>query len=301
MSTFTQFLLAETQTETPVADPLMQFWQDVKSFFTNAGLNLVIGIAIIVLGLIFCKIFKVVLKKIMKKAKRDDAIVHFVTSLVDVILKIVVLIAALATMGINTASIITVLGTCGVAIGLALKDSLGNLASGVIIAINKPFKTGDYIQAAGEEGTVETINLFNTTLVTPDNKEIVVPNGALSSSNIVNFSTKETRRVDFEFIIAHDADFNKAQNTILSVLGAHSLVLADPEPVCRLKQMQTNGVLLTARAWVKNSDYWTVYFDVMEQMRDEFAQRNIAVPANQVDVRVLEKANNPEMRDCLDK
>lgn len=265
---------------------LDQFWQDVKSFFTNAGLNIVIGLAILILGLIFCKVFKVIITRLMKRTKRDEAVVHFVVSLIDVILKIVILIAALATMGINTASIITVLGTCGVTIGLALKDSLGNLASGVMIAFNKPFKQGDYIQAAGEEGTVETINLFNTTLLTTDNKEIVIPNGTLSSGNIVNFSKMETRRVDFEFTIAYSADFNKAQNAILSVCGAHPKVMTSPEPFCRMKKMDVDGILITARVWTKNEDYWSVYFDITEQVRDKFAQLQIEVPYKQLDVHV---------------
>lgn len=266
--------------------PIEQFWNDVKSFFTQAGLNIVIGLAILIVGLILCKVIKVIIKRVMKKAKRDEAVVHFAVSLIDIILKIVVLIASLATMGINTASIITVLGTCGVAIGLALKDSLGNLAAGVLIAVNKPFKQGDYIQSAGEEGTVETINLFNTTLLTPDNKEIVIPNGLLSSGNIVNFSKMETRRVDFEFSIAYSADFNKAQNAILSVCGAHEKILSDPAPFCRMKAMDNSSVMLTARAWVKTEDYWTVFFDVMEQVRDKFDQLGIEIPYPQLDVHV---------------
>lgn len=266
--------------------PIEQFWNDVKSFFTQAGLNIVIGLAILIVGLILCKIIKVIIKRVMKKAKRDEAVVHFAVSLIDIILKIVVLIAALATMGINTASIITVLGTCGVAIGLALKDSLGNLAAGVLIAVNKPFKQGDYIQSSGEEGTVETINLFNTTLLTPDNKEIVIPNGLLSSGNIVNFSKMGTRRVDFEFAIAYSADFNKAQNAILSVCGAHEKILSDPAPFCRMKAMNNSSVTLTARAWVKTDDYWTVFFDVMEQVRDKFDQLGIEIPFPQLDVHV---------------
>lgn len=266
--------------------PIEQFWNDVKSFFTQAGLNIVIGLAILIVGLILCKVIKVIIKRVMKKAKRDEAVVHFAVSLIDIILKIVVLIASLATMGINTASIITVLGTCGVAIGLALKDSLGNLAAGVLIAVNKPFKQGDYIQSAGEEGTVETINLFNTTLLTPDNKEIVIPNGLLSSGNIVNFSKMETRRVDFEFSIAYSADFNKAQNAILSVCGAHEKILSDPAPFCRMKAMDNSSVMLTARAWVKTEDYWTVFFDVMEQVRDKFNQLGIEIPYPQLDVHV---------------
>ena len=140
-----------------------QFWNDFVNFFKNAGLNILFGIIILVVGLVLCKLIKVILRKILRRSKRDEAMSSFVVSLVDIILKIIVLITALATMGINTASIIAVVGTCGVAIGLALKDSLGNLASGIMIIFNKPFKKDDYVEIAGQEGQITQINLFNTT------------------------------------------------------------------------------------------------------------------------------------------
>ena len=149
------------------------FINDVKTFFTTAGLNIVLGIIVIIVGLLICKIVKIVLRRAFRRSKRDEAMSHFIISLTDIILKIIVLVCALATMGINTASIITVLGTCGVAIGLALKDSLSNLASGVLIIYNRPFKKGDYIETPDVAGKVNTINLFNTVLLTSDNKEIV--------------------------------------------------------------------------------------------------------------------------------
>lgn len=274
---------AQTATE---KNPFEAFIEDVRAFFTKAGLNIVIGILILIVGLIICKIIKVVITRIMRRTKKDEAVVHFVASLIDVILKIVVLVAALATMGINTASIITVLGTCGVAIGLALKDSLGNVAGGMMIIVNKPFKKGDYISATGVEGVVQTINLFNTVLLTVDNKEVVIPNGQLSNSNIINFSAMDKRRVDFEINVACDTDLVKAQNAILSICGAHSKVHSDPEPFCRMNRVADGAIVFTVRAWCDTPDYWTVYFDLQEQIREKFVQLGVVMPYPQLDVHV---------------
>lgn len=272
--------------ETSALTPFQSFLEDVRSYFTHAGMNIVIGLLILIVGLIVCKIIKVVITRIMRRTKKDEAVVHFVASLIDVVLKICVLVAALATMGVNTASIITVLGTCGVAIGLALKDSLGNIAGGMMIIVNKPFKKGDYINAAGAEGIVQTINLFNTVLLSLDNKEIIVPNGLLSNSNVTNFSAMATRRVDIEVNVAVDTDLVQAQNAILSVCGAHAKVHSDPEPFCRMNRVENGAVVFTVRAWCDTAEYWGVYFDLQEQIRDKFQQLGIVVPYPQLDVHI---------------
>ena len=272
--------------ETATLTPFQAFLNDVREYFTHAGMNLVIGILILIVGLIVCKIIKVVITRIMRRTKKDEAVVHFVASLIDVVLKICVLVAALATMGVNTASIITVLGTCGVAIGLALKDSLGNIAGGMMIIVNKPFKKGDYINAAGAEGIVQTINLFNTVLLTLDNKEVVVPNGLLSNSNVINFSAMPTRRVDIDVNVAVDTDLVKAQNAILSVCGAHAKVHSDPEPFVRMNRVENGAVVITVRAWCDTAEYWGVYFDLQEQIREKFIQLGIVVPFPQLEVHV---------------
>lgn len=263
-----------------------QIWADIKAFFTNAGLNILIGIVIIIVGLIVCRIIKAILTRVLKRAKRDEAVTHFIVSLTDVVLKIIIMISALATMGINTASIITVLGTCGVAVGLALKDSLGNLASGMLIIVNKPFKTGDFIDAAGTSGTVSTINLFNTVLLTTDNKEVVVPNGLLSSGNIINYSAMDTRRVDLEFSISYSTDFRRAREIVLDLCALHEMVLDNPEPFCRVSKHADSAIILTTRVWVKTEDYWTVFYDLTEQVKTEFDTQGIAIPFPQLDVHI---------------
>ena len=171
-----------------------EFWQGIVNYFKNAGIDLLFGIIILVVGLIVVRLIKAVLKRILRRAKRDEAMSSFIVSLVNIVLEIVVLITALATMGINTASIIAVIGTCGVAIGLALKDSLGNIASGIMIIFNKPFKKDDYVEIAGEEGRITQINLFNTTLMTDDDTVIIVPNSEAVNNPIINYEGRSEER-----------------------------------------------------------------------------------------------------------
>lgn len=272
-----------------------KFLNEVKTFFTNAGINILLGIIIIIVGLLVCKIIKRLLKRAFDRSKRDEAMSHFIISLTDIILKIVVLVAALATMGINTASIITVLGTCGVAIGLALKDSLSNLASGVLIIYNKPFKKGDYIETPEVAGTVDTINLFNTVLLTTDNKEIVIPNGTLASEHLINYSRMKTRRVELKFGISYENDYKVAKEIVLNICYSHPAVLKEPEPMCRLSEHGANALILTTRVWVENDKYWDVYYDITEQVKDAFDAAGIVIPYPQMDVYLhnTQKAAEP--------
>ena len=256
-----------------------QFIETLVNFFTNAGARIILGIAIIIIGLIIAKLVKVVLKRIFDKAKRDEALTHFVISLVDVTLKVVIFISALATMGVNTASIITVLGTCGVAIGLALKDSLSNLAGGILIIFNKPFKKGDYIQTPDVEGTVETINLFNTTLITSDNKEVVIPNSDLSSEHLVNFTTLGERRLDIEISVALNADFRLAQQVILEVTASYDKIIDREAPICRVTRQTDTALVLLTRVWVKSGDYTTAQFDLNELIKEALDSVSIPYPA----------------------
>ena len=185
-----------------------KFLNEVKTFFTNAGINILLGIIIIVVGLLVCKIIKRLLKRAFDRSKRDEAMSHFIISLTDIILKIVVLVAALATMGINTASIITVLGTCGVAIGLALKDTLGNIAAGLMLIFLRPFCLKDFVEVnGGQLGTVKELGLFNTTFVTADGLFLVIPNALIWNNPITNFTRNGTRRISITVGIDYN-DYN---------------------------------------------------------------------------------------------
>lgn len=272
-----------------MAESWDQFMADIQQWGTDIGVKFLVGLVVLVLGLILCYIITKIVKRILKKGKKDETVVHFIVSLVDVVLKIVVLISALATMGINTASIITVLGTCGVAIGLALKDSLGNIASGIIIIVNETFKKGDYIEVNGKEGIVQTINLFNTTLLTFDNVEVVIPNGIISTNAVKNYTAMDLRRVDLTFKVASDTDFRFAQDTVLGFIDAYSKVIDTPEAVCRVDSFTDTGVVLVVRAWCKTDDYWDVFYDLQEGIRAQFIANNIAGPYQSVEIAERKK------------
>lgn len=271
-----------------MSESMQNFVDSITEFSTSTGFKFVIGLIILILGLIICKIIKAIIKRIMKKSNKDEAVMHFILSLIDIILKIVVLIAALATMGINTASIITVLGTCGVAIGLALKDSLGNIAAGIIIIVNGTFKKGDYIVCGGNEGIIQTINLFNTVLLTFDNVQVVIPNGIIATTAVLNNTAMDTRRVDLLFKVALDTDLKVAQDAVYEICDKHEKVMEYPEPVCRIDSQGDSYITLVVRAWCKTEDYWDVHFDLKEQIRQNFMDKGVEIPLPQLEVRSRE-------------
>ena len=173
--------------------------------------------------------------------------------------------------------------------GLAVQGSLSNFAGGVLIILTRPFKIDDYIETQGISGTVEDIHIIYTILRTPDNKVIHIPNGTLANSTITNYSSKDTRRVDFTFSIAYDADYLKAEQIILDICKSHSLVLDDPAPVCRLSEYADSAIKLVLRVWTLSSDYWNVYFDINESVKNEFDAAGISIPYNQLDVHIDNK------------
>ena len=204
---------------------MKEFGNKIVDFFKNAGLDILYGIIILVVGLLLCALIKAVLKKILlRRGKHDEAMVNFVAALVDIVLKIIVLITALATMGINTASIIAVIGTCGVAIGLALKDSLGNIASGIMIIFNKPFKKDDYVEIAGEEGRITNINLFNTTLKTDDDTVIIVPNSEAVNNPIINYEGCKFRRIVVDIAVDKGSEIAEVRDIVDKVATAEELL-----------------------------------------------------------------------------
>jgi small conductance mechanosensitive channel len=185
-----------------------------------------------------------------------------------------------------TSSIAALITSLGVGVGLAVQGALSNFAGGILIIFTRPFKIDDYIEACGVGGTVEDINLIHTILRTPDNKVITLPNGTLANENIVNYSVKDTRRVDLVFSISYEADFAQAQRLLLSTVAGHELVLADPAPFVRMKEHGDSAIKIAARVWVKSEDYWTVYFDLTERVKAVFDENDIVIPFNQLDVHL---------------
>lgn len=265
-----------------------QFWNDVKNFFTNAGLNILIGIVIIIVGLIVCRIVKRVLRRVLRKGRRDEAVISFVVSLTDIILKIIIMVSALATMGINTASIIAVLGTCGVSIGLALKDSLGNLASGIMIIFNKPFKTDDFVEVGGVSGKIVSINLFNTTLLTPDNKQVVLPNSLAVNNPLVNYDSCHIRRVDIPLSVPKGIELDYVKGIVGDIVEKDDRISETVPYSLRLTEQNADSVTLTLKIWCADNLYWDVLYDMNEKIYTAFTDKGIVRPNTQIDVRIKE-------------
>lgn len=260
------------------------FISQIVDFFKNAGWNILYGFIILVVGLVLVKLFQIVLRKILKRTKRDEAMVNFIVSLVYSVLVIVVIITSLATMGINTASIIAVVGTCGVAIGLALKDSLGNIASGIMIIFNKPFKKNDYVELAGEEGRISKISLFNTSLLTDDNTVIIVPNSAAVNNPIINYEGCTHRRLIVDVTVDKGSDIADVRAIVTKVAKAEARMSSERDFSFVMSGQDSNGILLQLRAFAAPEDYWDVKYRLTENVYNALRDNGYLTPNMRVDV-----------------
>lgn len=269
------------------------FWNAVDSFLTLQAApilaNLVLAILIFFIGKRVAKLLVSMSKKLLAKAKVDGVIVYFIGTIIYGILLLVVVIAALEKLGIETTSLVALVGAAGLAIGLALKDSLSNFASGVMLIVFRPFKTGDFIEAAGVAGIVENITIFNTMLRSGDNKEIIVPNAGVYGGTIVNYSAKPTRRVDMVFGIGYDDDIKLAKEILLNMMIEDERVLEDPAPGVVIATLGDNSINFSVKPWVNADDYWPVLFDTQEKVLLAFREANISIPYPQMDVHLHKK------------
>lgn len=250
------------------------------------GLKILGAVVIWIVGSwVIKKIIKAT-RAIMSKRNYEESLQKFLLDLISWILKIVLVIVVLGTVGVETTSFAAILAAGGLAIGMALQGSLGNFAGGVLIMIFKPFKIGDFIQAQGESGTVKEIEIFTTKLTTPDNKEIIIPNGSLSNGNITNYSTEDTRRVDFTFGVGYDSDIKKTKAVILSVIESNPSILKDPEPAINVSELGDSSINFFTRVWVNKEDYWAVNFDVIERTKEALDAAGIDIPyPHQVEIQ----------------
>lgn len=251
--------------------------------------TVVIAVLIYIAGKILTKILMHIIDKAMGRSHIDQTAQGFLKSLISIVLSAFVIVIALSALGIPMTSIITAIGAAGVAVGLALQNSLSNVAGGFIILFTKPFGKGDYIVTNGIEGTVDDIKIMSTTLKTIDNKVVYIPNGMVSSGTVTNFSREEKRRVDLVFSVSYEQDFHKAVNIIHDVMNAHELVINDGEPFARVSALSASSVDITVRAWTKTENYWTVYFDLIEQIKTAFDKNGIEIPYSKLDVNIKEK------------
>lgn len=242
------------------------------------------AIIIIIAGIWLSGIIPRLIARTMKRAKIGDTVITFTQSFVKVSIKVIAVIAALGTAGFNIASIVTALGAATVAIGLALQDSLKNIASGIMLLINKPFQTGDFIEVGGLQGTVTRIDISNTHMLTIDNKEVILPNSNIAVSNIINFSSQRNRRVDLSFGIAYSDNIDKAKRVISEVIGKCCDVLDEPECLIAVGEHRESSVEIVVKVWCLNENYWNVYYFMQEQIKKAFDANGIEIPFQQIDI-----------------
>lgn len=259
------------------------------SVATQIFTNIAYAIIILAIGFWSAKMLARLAKGLMERRDADQALTGFIGNLVNAAIVTFAVIAALNELGIQTTSLIAVVGAAGLAIGLALKDSLGNFAAGVMILIFKQFKAGDVIEAAGVLGVVETLNVFSTQLKTGDNKTIYVPNGKLIGDNIINYSSKPTRRVDMVIGVSYNADLSHVKKVLQDILARESRVLEEPAPTIGVLELADNSVNFAVRPWVNAADYWGVYFDLHEAVKTRFDDEAIGIPYPQRDVHLYQK------------
>ena len=260
--------------------------KELQTLGADYGLKIIGALATLIIGIWISKRLAKVTNHLLLKKNVDETLTKFLTSLIKIALITFVIISAVDQIGVETTSFVAIIGAAGLAVGFALQGSLSNFASGVMLIIFKPFKVGDYIEAGGVAGFVEVIGIFVTTLVTPDNKVIFVPNSSVTGGNIINYSAKDKRRVDMVFGIGYSDDIDKAKQVINSVLNEDSRILKEPAPQIVVSELADSSVNFSVRPWVNSADYWEVYFDTMEKIKKKFDEENISIPFPQRDVHM---------------
>ena len=258
--------------------------QFIETYVLPWGINIVMAIAIFMIGKFVVGLLVSLAKKIMTKGKVDNILINFIASIIKTVLLLFVVIAALDQLGVDTTSMIALIGAAGLAIGLALQGTLQNLASGVMLIIFRPFSDGDFIEAGGVSGVVEEIGIFSITMRTADNREVIVPNGAIYGGTITNNSRRATRRVDMVFGIGYDDDLLKAKDILNRILSEDERILADPAPTVAVGELADSSVNFNVRPWCNTSDYWGVYGDIHEKVKLTFDAEGISIPYPQMDV-----------------
>ncbi len=264
----------------------------VQQNFTLFALRFIGAIATYIIGKWLSRKISNSMSKLLINKEVDQTLVDFLKKIVYFGLLIITILAALTQMGIETTSFVAIIGAAGLAVGLALQGSLSNFAAGVLLIILRPFKVGDFIEAAGVAGKVEGISILTTNLATPQNEAVVIPNSAITSGNIKNYSAKEMRRVDMVFGIGYDDDIKKAKDILNDLIAKDSRVLKDPAPKIALSELADSSVNFVCRPWVKSADYWDLYFDMHEAVKTRFDDEGISIPFPQRDVHMYQHSSN---------
>ncbi|MBY7730453.1 small-conductance mechanosensitive channel MscS [Vibrio bathopelagicus] len=280
---------SSTAIETPLVDGLShaeQWLTNNSDLFIQYGVNIISALIILFIGNIIVKAVANSVSKVLQKKKMDRAVVEFVHGLVRYLLFVIVLIAALGRLGVQTASVVAVIGAAGLAVGLALQGSLSNFAAGVLIVAFRPFKSGDYVEIGGVAGSVDSIQIFQTVLTTPDNKMVVVPNGSVIGSPITNYSRHDTRRIDLMIGVSYNADLQKTKALLTKICESDERVLKEPGVQVGVHTLADSSVNFVVRPWVKTAEYWDVYFDLMQAIKEGLDNEGIEIPFPQMDVHM---------------
>ena len=268
-------------------ETLQSLWDNLVALATNVGGKLIGAILTLIIGHFLIKFIMKAVRKSKAMQKTEVTVAHFLMNFLNIALNIVMIVTVIAILGVPMASVVAVIASAGVAVGLALQGSLSNLAGGIMILLFKPFKIGNFVETAGHSGTIEDIGIFYTVMRTPDNRQVTIPNGTVMGTEIVNYSVKDTRRVDLVFNVAYGTDVDKVRSILLEEAGKHPLTLDDPAPFARLTKQSESSLDFTLRVWVNAGDYWTVNFDLLETLNNRFEKEGIEIPFNQLDVHVI--------------
>ncbi|GHU83246.1 mechanosensitive ion channel protein MscS [Clostridia bacterium] len=285
--------LIDTTDFADAAQELPGFFSKLFNEFVNWGTaflpNLIIAILIFAVGWWLSKVITSIVKKTLLKGKAELAAVTFICSFLKCALRVIIIISAIAQLGVNVTSLLTAIGAATITVGLALQDTMSNIASGILIIINKPFKVGDFLELENVNGTVTKIEITNTYLNTGDNKQVIIPNKKLTASNLINYTSTGTRRIDLTFSIGYGDNLVKAKKIIRNIILQQKLVFQDHEPVIGVKSLDDSAVCIDVKVWCKTEDYWTIYYDMQEKVKYMFEENGITIPFNQL---VIHKASS---------
>ena len=268
-------------------EDVSQLWLTVQDLAMDWGIKVLAALAIFVIGRWVAMGVRRGVRRMMEKGGIDPMIIGFVGSITYIALLAFVVIAALGQLGIQTTSFIAILGAAGLAVGLALQGSLANFAAGFLMLIFRPFKVGDFVEAAGVAGVVKDMQIFTTTMKTGDNKTIIIPNAKISGDNIINYSAEENRRVDMTVGVAYDADLSKVKDVLNDIISKEERILSDPAPQVAVAELADSSVNFIVRVWTKTEDYWGVKFDATETIKNRFDEAGIGIPFPQRDIHIV--------------
>ena len=276
---------------TELKNSITQIFSDLAGPLASIGTRILFAVLIIVIGRWVVKLLLKIINTALEKTSIEETVRIFVGNLLRTLFMVVVFIAAINQLGIETTSIIAMLGAAGLAIGLALQGSLANFAAGILIVTFRPYKVGDYIQAGSASGTVLDIQIFSTVLKTPDNKVIVIPNGTIMDGSITNYSEQPTRRVDIVASCGYEDDIDKVKQLLTDIINQDDRILDEPEPLVALSELADNSINFVVRPWVNSSDYFPVYYSLLEQIKKRFDKEGISIPYPQRDIHIYNHEN----------